>query len=247
MKISTYNGQPLTLEDQAKTVWVDVDQGPLIVFWERGNVLDYGEGTRANQTTQYSIPADGVIPLLIYIHEDTSRLTIAASLEDTYEMLTLDSNYHSPSQSYLQIQKPTTPAQTSWAPLACVVVYCVLPSGEVVNDVLQLPVPLELQNKVSLTWSEEQRRPADQVSLWLTVSEPQSLVAILVVDTATQQRDSRNDITVERSCGLIVVTDAVLHPTTSRPPALELVLRNEVRPRQRRDFPETWLWMDINT
>lgn len=81
LKISTYNGQPLTLEDQAKTVWVDVDQVPSFVLWEwGGDVRDYGEGAPwANETTPYSLPPDGVIPLLIHIHEDTSSLTIGVS------------------------------------------------------------------------------------------------------------------------------------------------------------------------
>ena len=36
-----------------------------------------------------------------------------ASLEDTYESLSVGSRYHSPSQSYLQIHKPTAPAQVT--------------------------------------------------------------------------------------------------------------------------------------
>lgn len=36
----------------------------------------------------------------------------------------------------------------SWAPLAHVLVYCVRPSGEIVNNVMQLPVAQTFQNKV---------------------------------------------------------------------------------------------------
>lgn len=36
----------------------------------------------------------------------------------------------------------------SWAPLACVLVYCVRPTGEVVNDLILLPVRPFLANKV---------------------------------------------------------------------------------------------------
>lgn len=39
--------------------------------------------------------------------------------------------------------------EVSWTPLACISVFCVHPSGEVVNDVIQLPVAQFLQNKVS--------------------------------------------------------------------------------------------------
>ncbi|CAL8314960.1 unnamed protein product [Merluccius merluccius] len=296
LKISTYNGQPLTLEDQTKMVSVSVMQH-MAQPWEDGDykpdyeIMQFNDFERgpdyfgnATEPTemQFPIPADGVIPLLIKIFDNAQSLDIEASIEDTFEMLTLYSNYRSPSQSYLQIRRPTTPAQVglplllsiesnfealqffytvksrnkivesgsgssplvltpeaSWAPQVCLVVYYIRANGEVINDVLLLPVPLELQNKVSVSWSEAQRRPAEEVSLKLSVSEPQSLIGILVVDAATHQRDSHNDITMEtvleelyggmreqqrpnprrigdpgtifKSCDLIVLTDAALN------------------------------------
>ena len=38
--------------------------------------------------------------------------------------------------------------EVSWAPLACVLVYCVRPDGEIVNHVLQLPIKPALHNQV---------------------------------------------------------------------------------------------------
>lgn len=38
--------------------------------------------------------------------------------------------------------------EVSWAPLACIIVYCVHPSGEVINDAIQLPIRQFLQNQV---------------------------------------------------------------------------------------------------
>ncbi|XP_056260669.1 CD109 antigen [Seriola aureovittata] len=131
--------------------------------------------------------------------------------------------------------------EISWAPLACVIVYCVHPDGEIVNDVLQLPITQTLRNKVSLSWSNTMSRPAEEVTLRVAVEEPGSLVGILVVDKATQWTGSRNDITKERvleeineyvgsaadaysdmltmgdpysvfkTCDLVVLTDACLH------------------------------------
>ncbi len=43
--------------------------------------------------------------------------------------------------------------ESTWAPVACVVVYCVRPDGEVVNDVMQLPIAQTLQNKVNYRFS----------------------------------------------------------------------------------------------
>ena len=120
--------------------------------------------------------------------------------------------------------------EASWGPLACVIVFCVHPSGEIVNDLMCLPVAQFLQNKVicwfllsrsyrqmstfqngiqlvhnwsdcdwqvSLSWSSAQRRPAEDVTLKVSVSEPDSLVGILVVDKATHWAGSHNDITKE--------------------------------------------------
>ncbi|XP_026185360.1 CD109 antigen [Mastacembelus armatus] len=83
--------------------------------------------------------------------------------------------------------------ETSWAPLACIIVFCVQPSGEIVNDVLQLPISQTLQNQVSLSWSNTTKRPADKVTLRVAVEEPGSLVGILVTE-----KGSHNDITEKR-------------------------------------------------
>lgn len=41
--------------------------------------------------------------------------------------------------------------EPSWAPLACVLVYCVHPTGEIVNDLIWLPISPILTNKVNST------------------------------------------------------------------------------------------------
>ena len=50
---------------------------------------------------------------------------------------------------------------------------------------------------MSLSWGADQRRPGEEVSLRLSVSEPRSLVGVLVVDAATHQPNSPNDITTQ--------------------------------------------------
>ncbi|CAL8395081.1 unnamed protein product [Gadus morhua 'NCC'] len=331
LSISTYDGRPLTLEDQARTVLVTVLQhqvyawdgpfGPDIVR----NFSGMPETKDRQEQMSFPVPADGFIPLLIEVHEETGSLVIDATLEDTYKTLSVVSRYRSPSRSYLQIHNPSAPAQVgtpllltvesnfdtphffyivrsrdrvlesgtfsgplaltpeaSWAPTVCLVVYCVRADGEVVNGVLQLPVPLELQNQVSLSWSEGQRRPGEEVSLRLSVFEPRSLIGILVVDTATHQHNSTNDITTAsvlkqlyggvseqfrpdewsigdpsslfESCGLIVLTDATVNAIQEHEmviPFIEDVMMEKEEeheePRERRHFPETWLWMDVYT
>ncbi|KAG7220574.1 hypothetical protein INR49_018011, partial [Caranx melampygus] len=180
--------------------------------------------------------------------------------------------------------------ETSWAPVACIIVYCVHPDGEIVNDVLQLPVTHTLRNKVSLSWSSAMSRPGEEVELKVTVEEPGSLVGILVVDKATQWAGSHNDITPERvleemnkysgstadaysdmltmgdpysvfkTCDLVVLTDACLHmmehpmqpgfPGEAIFPMVQadsLYMEQQQEPRERWNFPETWIWLDTNT
>ncbi|XP_013766202.1 CD109 antigen [Pundamilia nyererei] len=156
-------------------------------------------------------------------HSDAARQDAldgaSASFEDSHSNLYIQRSYTSPSESYLQIQKPFTPPEVksrgqaisagkgspdltlvpevSWAPLACIIVYCVHPSGEVINDAIQLPIRQFLQNQVSLSWSSVVKRPAETVTLNVSVLEPNSVVGILVVDKATQWAGSDNDITTD--------------------------------------------------
>ncbi|XP_029705401.1 CD109 antigen [Takifugu rubripes] len=133
----------------------------------------------------------------------------------------------------------------SWAPLACILVYCVHPSGEIVNDVMQLPIT-QTFNKVSLSWSDTEVEPGEDVALRVTAAEPASLVAVLVVDKATKREGSHHNInkdsvlqemahyglpsleayfgfrmgdpySVFKICDLVVLTDATLHAQNHRP------------------------------
>uniref|UniRef100_A0A3Q3JNE8 Uncharacterized protein n=1 Tax=Monopterus albus TaxID=43700 RepID=A0A3Q3JNE8_MONAL len=117
--------------------------------------------------------------------------------------------------------------EISWAPLACIIVYCVQPQGEIINDMLQLPIRQTLQNQVSLSWSSTVKTPGDEVTLTVRVEEPGSLVGILVVDKMTQRMGSSNDITPERQ---------EMHP----------LHQTNMEPQECWDFPETWIWMDTN-
>ncbi|XP_075940084.1 CD109 antigen [Anarhichas minor] len=348
LKISTYNDQPLSPEDQGKMVHVSVMQQNTSPWswkmdikerenWPRRSNMSvtWGVGSpqpeeMLSEETEFPVPADGCIPLNIRVMDETETLTIDAYFEDSHATLQLYRSYRSPSQSYLQIKKPSSPLEVgspvllhvernfpmteihyvvksrgqvvsagrsmagdlslvpevTWAPLACIIVYCVHPSGEIVNDVVQLPMTQTLQNKVSLSWSDATRRPGEEVTLRVTVAEPASLVGILVVDKATEWKGSYNDITearvvkemkdngvavadaysdmmtmgdpysVFKKCDLVALTDANLHKMKS-PPRLTFpgeginemtqTDSSHMEPRERRDFPETWIWMDTNT
>ncbi|KAM7368320.1 hypothetical protein PAMP_014548 [Pampus punctatissimus] len=316
LKISTYNDQPLSLEDQQKTVKVSVTQRKQSPWtWKKDNkeelvprqqnmsdpleFMHAGPKETPAQDMEFPLTPDGVIPLYIQLMNETATLTIDASFEDSQNTLQLYRSYTSPSHSYLQIQKPSRPAEIgsslllhiernfpmveihyvvksrgqmvsagkssgdltlvpeiTWAPLACIIVYCVHPNGEIVNDVLHLPITQTLQNKVSLSWSESTRRPAEEVTLKVKVEEPGSLVGILVVDKATQWAESHNDITEETAVLLVFVScdskrseDVGVAFTAGEGIHVfsQTDEEQEQEPQERWNFPETWIWMDINT
>lgn len=58
-----------------------------------------------------------------------------------------------------------------------------------------MSAPLPWQ--VSLSWSQREVEPGDDVTLRVEVAEPASLVGVLVVDGATKWPGSHNDITME--------------------------------------------------
>ncbi|XP_039638752.1 CD109 antigen [Perca fluviatilis] len=343
LKISTYNNKPLSPEDQQKTVKVSVMQQKespwSMQMAEEGmvprplNMSGPSNVVRPEEMLpkemEFPVPADGVIPLNIQLMNEIETLTIDAYFEDSHNTLQLYRSYTSPSDSYLQIQKPSGPLlvgsplllhidrnfkmtdihyivksrgqvvsagkssgvvtlvpEITWAPLACVIVYCVCPNGEIVNDVMQIPITQTLKNQVSLSWSDTTRRPADEVTLRVAVSEPASLVGILVVDKATKWKGSHNDITKEtvlkemmeygvstadaysdmmtmgdpysifETCDLVVLTDASLHMMRTKFPGEGIhqlfetdssQMEQQQEPRERWNFPETWIWMDTNT
>ncbi|XP_054577629.1 CD109 antigen isoform X3 [Eptesicus fuscus] len=125
--------------------------------------------------------------------------------------------------------------ENSWAPKACIIVYYIEDDGEIINDVLKIPIQLDLKNKINLFWSKPIAEPSEKVSLRISVTQPHSIVGILAVDKSVYLMNTSNDITMEnvvqelelyntgyylgmfvnsfavfKECGLWVLTDASL-------------------------------------
>nr|XP_027784049.1 CD109 antigen isoform X3 [Marmota flaviventris] len=125
--------------------------------------------------------------------------------------------------------------ESSWAPKACIIVYYVEDDGEIINDVLKIPVQLIFKNKIKLFWSKANAEPSEKVSLRVSVTQPDSVVGIVAVDKSVNLMNASNDITMEnvvhdlelyntgyylgmfmnsfavfKECGLWVLTDANL-------------------------------------
>lgn len=119
--------------------------------------------------------------------------------------------------------KLTLLPEFSWAPCSNIIVYCVHPSGEIVSDAAKLHVVQTPRNmvrnlsvmsqqklhscwtadvnssarQVSLSWSQWEVEPGDDVTLRVEVMEPASLVGVLVVDKTTKWAGHHNDITMD--------------------------------------------------
>uniref|UniRef100_A0A8D2CPP0 CD109 molecule n=1 Tax=Sciurus vulgaris TaxID=55149 RepID=A0A8D2CPP0_SCIVU len=125
--------------------------------------------------------------------------------------------------------------ESSWAPKSCIIVYYVEDDGEIINDVLKIPIQLIFKNKIKLFWSKANAEPSEKVSLRVSVTQPNSVVGILAVDKSVNLMNASNDITMEnvvhdlelynigyylgmfmnsfavfKECGLWVLTDANL-------------------------------------
>uniref|UniRef100_A0A5F9DI97 Alpha-2-macroglobulin n=1 Tax=Oryctolagus cuniculus TaxID=9986 RepID=A0A5F9DI97_RABIT len=75
----------------------------------------------------------------------------------------------------------SVPVETDLAPLAELLIYAVLPDGEMIGDSAKLEIECRLHNKVDLGFSPAQGLPASQTHLRVEAS-PQSLCALRAVD-----------------------------------------------------------------
>ncbi|KAM8953040.1 CD109 antigen-like [Pelodytes ibericus] len=86
----------------------------------------------------------------------------------------------------------------SWTPVACIVVYHVADNGTLINDQISLSINPIFENTISMTWSKMQMRPSDEVYLAINVVEPNSLVALSVIDKSIKLLGDRQEITTKR-------------------------------------------------
>uniref|UniRef100_A0A668TCV7 CD109 molecule n=1 Tax=Oreochromis aureus TaxID=47969 RepID=A0A668TCV7_OREAU len=96
-----------------------------------------------------------------------------------------------------------TPA-LSWAPAACVTVYCILSDGEIISDTAQISISQD--SYVSLNWSSERAQPGEQVSLTVTGLESRSQLAVTVM--GTQDDALQPDVNFKEE-GIILVPDGI--------------------------------------
>ncbi|NWU94942.1 CD109 protein, partial [Upupa epops] len=92
-------------------------------------------------------------------------------------------------------KKFTLTPQNSWAPSACILVFYIDELGAVVNDALTVPIQPVLDDKIKISWSKDNVKPSDKVSLKITTTEPGSLIGLVAVDKSTKILGESSDIT----------------------------------------------------
>ncbi|KAL3057749.1 hypothetical protein OYC64_008077 [Pagothenia borchgrevinki] len=85
---------------------------------------------------------------------------------------------------------------TNLAPFAQVVVYTVMPKGELVADSMDFPIRLCLNNKVSLRFSSLQELPAEKTTLTLQ-AHPGSMCSVRAIDQSVLLLQKEQELTVD--------------------------------------------------
>ncbi|KAI9529566.1 hypothetical protein NQZ68_007803 [Dissostichus eleginoides] len=85
---------------------------------------------------------------------------------------------------------------TNLAPFAQVVVYTVMPKGELVADSMDFPISLCLNNKVSLRFSSLQELPAENTTLTLQ-AHPGSMCSVRAIDQSVLLLQKEQELTVD--------------------------------------------------
>uniref|UniRef100_A0A667Y638 Alpha-2-macroglobulin-like protein 1 n=1 Tax=Myripristis murdjan TaxID=586833 RepID=A0A667Y638_9TELE len=128
---------------------------------------------------------------------------------------------------------------TDLAPVAQVVVYTVMPSGEGVADSQDFPVQLCFNNKVSLKFSSEQELPGEKTKLSVQ-AQPGSLCSVRAIDQSVLLLQPEQELTVDFVDSPVPM--AFNMAETSADNAMEKVKEEEPKETVRTFFPETWIW-----
>lgn len=107
----------------------------------------------------------------------------------------------------------SVPVESDIAPVARLLIYAILPDGEVVGDSARYEVEHCLTNKVGLNFSPRQSFPASQAHLRVTAS-PQSLCALRAVDQSVLLMRPEAELSAATVYNLLPVKDLSSFPSS---------------------------------
>ncbi|XP_031703694.1 CD109 antigen-like [Anarrhichthys ocellatus] len=241
LRISRYDGMPLSARDLTQSAAIEVTQRTSTVNAEP-------------TTLTLRVPEDGNIHIQLELQDQVGMLFIRARFQSSEETLTVYNNHISPSGSYIQISPiDTLPAQIR-LPLQIAVKstfqptelhFVVSSGGQVVAagtktsssfsltpTVSWSPeacvtvycilsdgevtmdtahIPINQHNYGSLSWSTDKAQPGEQVSLTVTALEPRSQLGIVVMGAHGDAPRADLDLKVEQECNIRMLTNARLY------------------------------------
>uniref|UniRef100_A0A8C4RP15 CD109 molecule n=1 Tax=Erpetoichthys calabaricus TaxID=27687 RepID=A0A8C4RP15_ERPCA len=230
LKISFYDGQPLSEEEIGRNVTFSISQSLFSNSWRAFQMTESVQ----IQNIQSEIPKNGIIKLEFPLDINITSLTIKVSNLCTYNFSNQRNTILAGNSSATSFSLTAT---YSWAPVASVLVYYVRDDGEVVGDQVQISITNIFQNKVNLSWSNKHVQPSNAVSLQVNVTEPNSFVGILVVDKSAKLLGDANDLS-EDMVSVHFQVLSIFHATDKNLPESP---STETKPI-RSNFPETWIW-----
>uniref|UniRef100_A0A5F9CFX8 CD109 molecule n=1 Tax=Oryctolagus cuniculus TaxID=9986 RepID=A0A5F9CFX8_RABIT len=133
--------------------------------------------------------------------------------------------------------------ESSWAPKACIIVYYIKDDGEIINDVLKIPVQLVFKNEIKLFWSKASAKPSEKVSLKVSVTQPDSIIGITAVDKSVNLMNASNDMSVENDT--LEYAERFVEENDGNMVDIHDFSSVDY-PHVRKHFPETWIWIDTH-
>ncbi|ELV10820.1 CD109 antigen [Tupaia chinensis] len=194
VKVTRSDGNQLTPEERRNNLVIAVTQRNYTEFWSRWDSRNQEMGDAL--VINYTVPQNGVFKIEFPILDDSSELQLKVVSRG---QLVAVGKQNSTTFSL-------TP-ENSWAPKACIIVYYVEDDGEIINDVLKIPIQLVFKNEIKLFWSKANAEPSEKVSLRISVTQPESLVGIVAVDKSVNLMNASNDITMENVKVIIEKSD----------------------------------------
>uniref|UniRef100_A0A8C0IJL8 Alpha-2-macroglobulin n=1 Tax=Bubo bubo TaxID=30461 RepID=A0A8C0IJL8_BUBBB len=134
----------------------------------------------------------------------------------------------------------TFPVEATIAPLARMLVYTILPSGEVIASSADFQVESCLPNKVRLSFVPKEGLPASNTRLQLHTS-PRSLCALRAVDKSVLLMKPEDELSPSSVSLAVSVTALNLLDDLDDEMTEHMVAGNPTE-TVRKYFPETWIW-----
>uniref|UniRef100_A0A670YUZ3 CD109 antigen n=1 Tax=Pseudonaja textilis TaxID=8673 RepID=A0A670YUZ3_PSETE len=260
LKVRRTDNHPLTSDEQKNNVTIMVRQSK--IYYPIYGYENELQEKNTNYELSYPVPENGIIQIELPVLANATVLRIKAEFLESQASIAIQDVFYSPSLSYLQIRKTIPYCPISGPGLALSQFWDLFNYiiGNFKCIIFDLP-------QINMQWSKNKAGPAEDITLKIKVTEPQTSVGLLVIDKSINLLGKRNDITedavsffffflLQECIGLdrstmFYLLDYVLYDMEDMAP---LSVSHEYIPalhdsdlHVRKNFPETWLWQEIMT